>query len=62
MRRLFSQMIQRPTYALIWSLELIRHRLPDRQLLDGAVSRLVYALTRPSASGVQEEKKEERDG
>lgn len=47
MRRLFSQMIVRPVDALASSMGMFGRHLPGRQLIDGFVSRFVYALTRP---------------
>src|SRR6267142_6685252 len=53
MRRLFIQMVQRPVAALVSSMGMIGQRLPRPRVIDGAVSRFVYALTRPSTTGGQ---------
>jgi len=46
-RRFFSAMVQRPIAAIVSGMTLIGQRLPIRQLIDGSVSRFVYALIRP---------------
>lgn len=50
MRRFFSAMVQRPIAAFVSGMTLIGQRLPKRQLIDGSVSRFVYALIRPVVS------------
>ncbi|MEK6279431.1 MAG: hypothetical protein AABN95_03680 [Acidobacteriota bacterium] len=51
MTRLFEQMIKRSTAALASSIGMFGQRLTGSQLIDGVVSRFVYALTRPSVIG-----------
>jgi len=46
MRRLFTQMFERPIAAITSSLALIGQTAPPRQLIDGVVSRFIYALIR----------------
>ena len=46
MRQLFRQMFQRPIAAVASSLALIGQRSSARQLMDGIVSRFVYALVK----------------
>ncbi|HJP91115.1 MAG TPA: hypothetical protein VJ875_04115 [Pyrinomonadaceae bacterium] len=46
MRRLFTQMFQRPINAIASSLALIGQTSSSRQLIDGMVSRFVYALVK----------------
>jgi hypothetical protein len=44
MRELFKQIFQRPITAIASSLALIGRPLPPRQLMDGVLSRFLYAL------------------
>lgn len=44
MRRLFTQMFRRPIAAIASSLAMIGQTSPPRQLIDGVVSRFIYAL------------------
>ena len=46
MRQLVRQIFQRPIDAVASSLALIGQGSPARQLMDGIVSRFVYALVR----------------
>lgn len=44
MRLLFTQMFQRPVVAIVSSLALIGQASLPRQLIDGVVSRFIYAF------------------
>jgi hypothetical protein len=46
LRQLFRQMFQRPIAAVASSLALVGKSSPARQLMDGIVSRFVYALVK----------------
>jgi hypothetical protein len=39
---------------------LIGHRLSNRQLIDGAISRFVYALIRPAVTKREDERNSDR--
>ena len=61
MRRFFSEMVQRPIAALVSGMALIGHKLPNRQLIDGTISRFIYTLIRPVVSKPGDERNSHGD-
>jgi len=56
MRRLVDQMIRRPMEAFVSCAEMFCQRVQTEQMFDGAVSRLVHILSRPSTVRHESEK------
>jgi len=62
MRRLLDQMIRRPMEAFVSCVEMFCERVQAEQMFDGAVSRFIHIISRPSTVRHENEKEVGRSG